>query len=176
VVTLSSLGNEAQSLIRRLGMMDIEGLINTRDQGSLHLLTTPFSLSASNNLPSDPTSASSFTFPHLSPTTAEDTGFPDPDFSYQTHKRPSQDGTGNGLRPSRPGRNKASIQKGDLGRMSFAKDYPRRRALQACQICRTRKTKCDNERPSCGNCEVLGVECNYNEAPASKYLGIYRKS
>lgn len=155
--------------------MDIEGLINTRDQGSLHLSTTPFSLSTSNNLPNDPVSASSFTFPDLSPSTVEHAGFPDLGLSHQHHKRSSQDGTGDGLRTNPPGRKKSSLQKGDQRRMSYAKDYPRRRALQACQICRARKTKCDNERPSCGSCEVLGVECNYNEAPASKYLGIYGK-
>src|SRR4051812_15747503 len=156
-------------------MMDIEGLINTRDQGSLHLSTTPFSLSTSNNLPGDPVSASSFTFPDLSPSTVEHTGFPDLDLSHQPRKRSSQDGTGDGLRPNPSGKKKSSLQKGDLGRMSYAKDYPRRRALQACQICRARKTKCDNERPSCGSCELMGVECNYNEAPASKYLGKYGK-
>jgi hypothetical protein len=154
--------------------MDIEGLINTRDQGTLHLSTHPFSLSTSNNLPNDPVSATSFTFPNLSPTTGENTGFPDLDSSYHPRKRSSQDGAGNGLHPSPPGRKKSSGQKGDPARMSFAKDYPRRRALQACQICRARKTKCDNERPNCGSCEALGVECNYNEAPASKYFSLYK--
>jgi hypothetical protein len=157
-------------------MMDIEGLINTRDQGTLHLATAnPFSLS-STTLSNDPTSAASFAFPDLSPTTGENPGFPGLDLSYQPRKRSSQDGTRDGPRPSPPGRKKSSGQKVDHGRMSFAKDYPRRRALQACQICRARKTKCDNERPNCGSCEALGVECNYNEAPASKYFlfkGVY---
>jgi Fungal Zn(2)-Cys(6) binuclear cluster domain len=152
--------------------MDIEGLINTRDRSTeLHLATTSFSLPPSTSRSHDPTSATSFTFPDLSPTAIDNTGFPTPDFSYQPRKRSSQDGTLGGPHPSPPSRKKSSgTNKGEQGRMSFAKDYPRRRALQACQICRARKTKCDNERPNCGSCEALGVECNYNEAPASKYF------
>jgi hypothetical protein len=41
----------------------------------------------------------------------------------------------------------------------------RRRALQACEACRTKKSKCDNERPSCGSCLQHGVECIYKNAP-----------
>jgi len=41
----------------------------------------------------------------------------------------------------------------------------RRRALQACEPCRSRKSKCDNERPSCGCCIQHGVECVYKETP-----------
>ncbi|KAH8199178.1 hypothetical protein TruAng_006647 [Truncatella angustata] len=37
--------------------------------------------------------------------------------------------------------------------------YPRKRAIAACQLCRTRRTKCDNLRPSCSACLKLGVEC-----------------
>lgn len=42
---------------------------------------------------------------------------------------------------------------------------PRRRALQACEACRSRKSKCDNERPSCGSCIQHGIECVYKNAP-----------
>ncbi|KKY15569.1 putative c6 zinc finger domain protein [Phaeomoniella chlamydospora] len=41
--------------------------------------------------------------------------------------------------------------------------YPRKRALQACQTCRARRTKCDNGRPSCSACLHLGAECIYRE-------------
>jgi Fungal Zn(2)-Cys(6) binuclear cluster domain len=41
----------------------------------------------------------------------------------------------------------------------------RRRALQACEACRAKKSKCDNERPSCGSCIQHGVECIYKGAP-----------
>ncbi|KAK7207652.1 hypothetical protein BZA70DRAFT_271865 [Myxozyma melibiosi] len=37
--------------------------------------------------------------------------------------------------------------------------YPRRRAVEACQTCRARKTKCDNVRPSCGFCTRIGTRC-----------------
>ena len=41
----------------------------------------------------------------------------------------------------------------------------RRRALQACEVCRAKKSKCDNERPSCGACIQHGLECVYKGAP-----------
>jgi len=46
------------------------------------------------------------------------------------------------------------------------RNFPtRRRALQACEACRAKKSKCDNERPSCGSCIQHGVECVYKGAP-----------
>ncbi|KAL5002212.1 hypothetical protein BDV10DRAFT_191786 [Aspergillus recurvatus] len=42
--------------------------------------------------------------------------------------------------------------------------YPRRRAMTACQLCRMRKTKCDNRRPSCGTCTSLQFQCVYQDA------------
>lgn len=44
--------------------------------------------------------------------------------------------------------------------------YPRKRAVAACQLCRTRKTKCDNGRPSCGGCVNVGAECIYQSEKA----------
>ena len=41
--------------------------------------------------------------------------------------------------------------------------YPRKRAVTACQLCRMRKTKCDNQRPSCGTCLALDIHCNYHD-------------
>ncbi|KAJ5759005.1 hypothetical protein N7520_006161 [Penicillium odoratum] len=41
--------------------------------------------------------------------------------------------------------------------------YPRKRAALACQLCRRRKTKCDNSRPTCGFCNSLGVNCLYGD-------------
>ena len=38
---------------------------------------------------------------------------------------------------------------------------PRTRTLHACEACRAKKSKCDNERPSCGSCISHGVECVY---------------
>lgn len=41
--------------------------------------------------------------------------------------------------------------------------YPRKRAITACQLCRLRKTKCDNQRPSCGSCLALDIHCEYQD-------------
>jgi Fungal Zn(2)-Cys(6) binuclear cluster domain len=37
--------------------------------------------------------------------------------------------------------------------------YPRRRANRACQVCRARRTKCDNAKPKCGFCQKTGANC-----------------
>jgi hypothetical protein len=37
----------------------------------------------------------------------------------------------------------------------------RKRALVACELCRSKKTKCDNSRPSCESCARLRVKCLY---------------
>ncbi|KAI9163606.1 putative transcription factor ecdB [Paramyrothecium foliicola] len=37
--------------------------------------------------------------------------------------------------------------------------YPRKRANTACQVCRARKTKCDNKRPACSYCVSVGANC-----------------
>ncbi|KAH7381531.1 hypothetical protein BKA66DRAFT_419113 [Pyrenochaeta sp. MPI-SDFR-AT-0127] len=47
--------------------------------------------------------------------------------------------------------------------------YPRKRAVAACQTCRSRKTKCDNRRPSCSFCERAGATCNYSTYDLSAY-------
>ncbi|KAH6692476.1 hypothetical protein F5X68DRAFT_273725 [Plectosphaerella plurivora] len=44
----------------------------------------------------------------------------------------------------------------------------RRQALNACDACRRRKTKCDEDRPSCGRCGRLGLECSYVDTVAYK--------
>ncbi|TPX11446.1 uncharacterized protein E0L32_007865 [Thyridium curvatum] len=43
-----------------------------------------------------------------------------------------------------------------------ATSYPRRRAVTACESCRVRKTKCDNERPRCSACIKNDVSCSYD--------------
>ncbi|CAK1366970.1 hypothetical protein CB0940_10319 [Cercospora beticola] len=47
--------------------------------------------------------------------------------------------------------------------MSDVPDYPRRRATIACEICRSRKSKCDGNRPKCKLCTELNAECVYRE-------------
>ena len=48
--------------------------------------------------------------------------------------------------------------------------YPRRRAIQACQKCRVRRTKCNNARPSCSSCLSIGADCTYSEGDHSTYV------
>ncbi|KAJ2992960.1 hypothetical protein NUW58_g1989 [Xylaria curta] len=43
----------------------------------------------------------------------------------------------------------------------------RRRALTACRLCRSRKTRCDNARPTCDYCAFQGLECIYED----KFVG-----
>lgn len=44
-----------------------------------------------------------------------------------------------------------------------AVDYPRRRATIACEVCRSRKSRCDGTKPKCKLCTELGAECVYRE-------------
>ncbi|KZF22921.1 hypothetical protein L228DRAFT_261039 [Xylona heveae TC161] len=41
-------------------------------------------------------------------------------------------------------------------------------AAQACETCRSRKTKCDEKRPKCGLCQRLGIPCTYREPQPTK--------
>lgn len=59
--------------------------------------------------------------------------------------------------------NTTPMKRQRLGKSRTASSYPRKRALRACQICRTRKTKCNNEKPRCGCCQSLGAQCVYDE-------------
>lgn len=39
--------------------------------------------------------------------------------------------------------------------------FPRKRSVTACQLCRIRKTKCNNDRPICSKCTELNAQCVY---------------
>ncbi|KAL2261950.1 hypothetical protein VTK26DRAFT_2932 [Humicola hyalothermophila] len=41
-------------------------------------------------------------------------------------------------------------------------------AAQACDTCRSRKQRCDEQRPKCGTCQKFGLECNYREPQPTK--------
>ncbi|KAK5165204.1 uncharacterized protein LTR77_009302 [Saxophila tyrrhenica] len=41
--------------------------------------------------------------------------------------------------------------------------YARKRAVTACELCRLRKTKCDNQRPTCGTCAAFGADCTFKD-------------
>ncbi|KAF2088614.1 hypothetical protein K490DRAFT_39333 [Saccharata proteae CBS 121410] len=44
-----------------------------------------------------------------------------------------------------------------------AVDYPRKRAIIACEVCRSRKSRCDGVRPKCRLCTELDADCVYRE-------------
>lgn len=47
--------------------------------------------------------------------------------------------------------------------------YPRKRAVNACTVCRARRTKCDNKRPKCSFCESVGAECVIDSVDHSSF-------
>ncbi|OAQ62968.1 C6 zinc finger domain-containing protein [Pochonia chlamydosporia 170] len=47
--------------------------------------------------------------------------------------------------------------------------YPRKRANTACQVCRARKTKCDNKKPSCSYCLSVGATCIQSPVDLSSF-------
>ncbi|KPM40513.1 hypothetical protein AK830_g6030 [Neonectria ditissima] len=59
-------------------------------------------------------------------------------------------GHGDDTEPRRPGKRPAARG------TAF---YPRKRANTACQVCRARKTKCDNRKPACSYCVSVGAAC-----------------
>ncbi|KAL7937549.1 hypothetical protein V8C35DRAFT_292779 [Trichoderma chlorosporum] len=76
----------------------------------------------------------------------------------------------NSSRPA-PRRNRASpsfIAGVDDGRSDNIASARRPRAPTACLVCRARKVKCSNGKPSCAACVRIGCECVYPEPP--RYL------
>ncbi|KAK6541822.1 hypothetical protein TWF694_007602 [Orbilia ellipsospora] len=47
--------------------------------------------------------------------------------------------------------------------------YPRKRAIKACQVCRARRTKCDNLKPSCSFCLKVGAKCIQSATDLSSF-------
>jgi len=47
--------------------------------------------------------------------------------------------------------------------------YSRKRAVTACQVCRARRTKCDNLKPSCSFCTKSGARCIQSPVDLSSY-------
>lgn len=42
--------------------------------------------------------------------------------------------------------------------------------VQACETCRNRKQRCDEQRPKCGTCQKFKLECRYREPQPTKYV------
>lgn len=116
---------------------------------------------------------------HLSPRARMDSPFPhllNPPIEGFTPVQPNTE-------PSRPDQASGSVpseayqQTGLNGSRKRAASrikstYPRKRAIQACQKCRARRTKCNNVRPTCSACEDLGVDCSYSEGDPSRYVAL----
>ncbi|PVH93544.1 hypothetical protein DM02DRAFT_646404 [Periconia macrospinosa] len=47
--------------------------------------------------------------------------------------------------------------------------YARKRAVTACQVCRARRTKCDNLKPSCSFCLKVGAKCIQSSVDFSSF-------
>jgi hypothetical protein len=47
--------------------------------------------------------------------------------------------------------------------------YPRKRAVTACQVCRSRRTKCDNLTSSCSFCLKTGARCIQSTVDLSSF-------
>ncbi|KAH6615143.1 C6 transcription factor [Boeremia exigua] len=50
----------------------------------------------------------------------------------------------------------------------------RRRIALACSACRTRKSRCDGERPSCSSCLGLGLACQYDPTESATNVVVRR--
>jgi len=152
--------------------MDIQGLVNHTpvwDQGRRSSLTPPEN-TVSNSIRSQalgqPARAYQL-FNHLSTRDREDI-YPS---NYVVHRPNERDSS------TSPPKREAEIQSpqfpvlpakrrfGQGGDSTGKATPPRRRALQACEACRAKKSKCDNDRPSCGSCLQHGMECVYKGTP-----------
>jgi hypothetical protein len=48
--------------------------------------------------------------------------------------------------------------------VSVGPQKPRTRGISACENCRQRKIKCDNQKPACRSCNQKGANCTYLES------------
>ncbi|KAL0472370.1 C6 finger domain-containing protein [Neurospora intermedia] len=80
--------------------------------------------------------------------------------SQSSENRPDNVNVSNGFQkaPSEESTNPLKRRNTDAG-----VDYPRRRATIACEVCRSRKSRCDGTKPKCKLCTELGAECIYRE-------------
>ncbi|KAF7554980.1 hypothetical protein G7Z17_g2502 [Cylindrodendrum hubeiense] len=68
-----------------------------------------------------------------------------------------------------PGREDSERRPGKRPAARGTAFYPRKRANTACQVCRARKTKCDNRKPSCSYCLSVGAACNQSPVDLSAF-------
>src|SRR5271167_4060624 len=150
--------------------MDIQGLVNhnlyeDRGNSSLSPLENSGSDSARSQYPADTgmLQSSSYSLSHRDrheiPSPKSHIHSSTDQTNSQPIKRPLD--TSSPPTPMASAKRRSGETNGENG-----KSFPtRRRALQACEGCRAKKSKCDNERPSCGSCIQHGVECIYKGTP-----------
>ncbi|KAI1142645.1 fungal-specific transcription factor domain-containing protein [Hypoxylon sp. FL0543] len=87
----------------------------------------------------------------------------------QAGSSPDNAGTGQGTSSGAPPSEKSAAQR---------KPAKRERVALACQRCKTRKQKCDGQRPACGSCARLSLKCVYIVplVPAAGEKKIYIKA
>ncbi|KAI0972152.1 putative transcriptional regulatory protein [Xylaria arbuscula] len=51
-----------------------------------------------------------------------------------------------------------------LGSTNSLHAQKRRKVAESCKLCRTKKTRCDGQHPSCTSCTAKGQKCEYNPA------------
>ncbi|KAF5852011.1 hypothetical protein GGP41_000742 [Bipolaris sorokiniana] len=63
------------------------------------------------------------------------------------------------------GEGSASHEDGGASALKKARSFM---ATLACDVCRSRKTRCDEDRPRCGYCRTMNLECTYQAPRATK--------
>jgi hypothetical protein len=86
-----------------------------------------------------------------------------PDDTTYIYGNQTNGGQGPALKKAKTSHAKSSSQAGIEALQDDTLDYPRRRAVIACDICRSRKSKCDGGKPKCKLCADLGAVCSYRE-------------
>ncbi|KAK3390955.1 hypothetical protein B0H63DRAFT_127951 [Podospora didyma] len=81
--------------------------------------------------------------------------------SQSSDNRP--DNVSNGLQQQQKGSSDEGMNPLKRRNTDAGLDYPRRRATIACEVCRSRKSRCDGTKPKCKLCTELGAECVYRE-------------
>ncbi|KAF7949640.1 uncharacterized protein EAE97_003149 [Botrytis byssoidea] len=67
--------------------------------------------------------------------------------------------------------NQDSASSSTFGAAPVRKDRgPIASQASACDVCRQRKQRCDENRPKCGLCTRLKIDCNYREPVPTKTI------
>lgn len=67
--------------------------------------------------------------------------------------------------PDLPTEDQRSRKRSSVSAISGHRGKTRKRSTLACDTCRSRRTKCDGQRPQCHYCRTHAVQCCYQEPP-----------